>query len=177
MRHDLQSHRLATLTVLAAGLLLGGCSGVSMPSFNMPGFGGGSSDTPPPPSQAGAAIPSKYSSEEFVGRWGYTSYGREADKARTIKVAQGLCKNPYVIAKGPSGGLMMNLPDARELSELQLKGSPDGKNYIGPAGEVGVAEDREIVSFDGRVLIARFVDADAAKRYGNLVYVRCAARA
>ena len=38
-------------------------------------------------------------------------------------------------------------------------------------------QDREIVSFDGRVLVTRFIDKDAATRYGNMVYVRCGARA
>jgi hypothetical protein len=33
------------------------------------------------------------------------------------------------------------------------------------------------VSFDGRVLVTRFIDKDAATRYGNMVYVRCAPRA
>ena len=43
----------------------------------------------------------------------------------------------------------------------------------GSGGEL----DREVVSFDGRVLITRFTDQDAATRYGNMVYVRCAPRA
>ena len=171
MRYDPKSRRLATLTILAAGLLLGGCSG-----FNMPSFSGGSSDTPPPPPPSGGgALPSKYASEEFVGRWGFTSYQKEADRARTINTARGLCRTPYVIAKGPSGGVMMHLADERQPSELRLKGSPNGKNYIGPDGDAGVAQDREIVSFDGRVLVTRYVDPDAANRYGNMVYVRCAA--
>ena len=38
-------------------------------------------------------------------------------------------------------------------------------------------QDREIVSFDGRVLVTRYVDPDAANRYGNMVYVRCAPKA
>jgi hypothetical protein len=170
MRNDRKSLRLAMLTVLAAGLALGGCSGVSMPSFSS------SSDTPPPPpASGGAALPSKYASEEFVGRWGFTSYQKEADRARTINTARGLCKTPYVIAKGPGGGVMMHLADDRQPSELRLKGSPDGKNYIGPEGDAGIAQDREIISFDGRVLVTRYVDPDAANRYGNMVYVRCAA--
>ena len=176
MRHDSKPLPFLTLTVLAAGLLLGGCSGFSLPSFNMPSFGGGSSDTPPPP-PAGGSMPSKYSAEEFVGRWGFTSYQKEADRARTVNTARGLCKSPYVIAKGPSGGVMMHLADERQPTELRLKGSPDGKNYIGPDGDAGVAQDREIVSFDGRVLITRYIDPDAANRYGNMVYVRCAPRA
>ena len=179
MRHDFKL-RLVTLTVLAAGLALGGCSGFSLPSFNMPSFGGGgSSDTPPPASPPTAsAMPSKYAPEELVGRWGgFTSYQKEADRARTINTARGLCKSPYVIAKGPSGGVMMHLADERQPSELRLKGSPSGKNYIGPDGEAGVGQDREIVSFDGRILVMRYVDPDAANRYGNMVYARCAPRA
>ena len=172
MRQDRKSLRLVPLTVLAAGLLLGGCS-----SFNLglPSFSGGS-DTPPPP-PAGAALPSKYAPEELVGRWGFTSYQKEADRARTINTARGLCRSPYVIAKGPGGGIMMHLADERQPTELRLKGSPEGKNYIGPDGDAPVPQDREIISFDGRVLVTRYVDPDAANRYGNMVYVRCAPRA
>lgn len=174
MRNDQKSLRLATLTVLATGLLLGGCSGFN---FSMPSFSSSSPDTPPPPASGGAALPSKYSPDEFVGRWGFTSYQKEADRARTINTARGLCKSPYVIAKGPTGGVMMHLADERQPSELRLKASPDGRNYIGPDGDAGVPQDREIVSFDGRVLVTRYVDPDAANRYGNMVYVRCAPKA
>src|SRR6185437_14656505 len=98
------------------------------------------------------------------------------DRARTIKTASGLCRSPYVIAKGPGGGILMHLADQRQPSDVILKGSPDGRNYIGPATEpAGSPSDREIVSFDGRVLITRYVDPDAANRYGNMVYVRCGA--
>ena len=173
MRHDPKSLRLATLTVLAAGLLLGGCSSFN---FSMPSFGTSTPDTPPPPPGA-AAMPSKYAPEEFVGRWGFTSYQKEADRARTINTARGLCRSPYVIAKGPGGGVMMHLADERQPTELRLKGSADGRNYIGPDGDAAQPQDREIVSFDGRVLVTRYVDPDAAKRYGNMVYVRCTPRA
>ena len=50
-----------------------------------------------------------------------------------------------------------------------------GKNYVGPAGAAGGAQDREIASFDGRVLLTRFVDPEVSGRYGTGVYVRCAA--
>jgi hypothetical protein len=174
MRHDFRLS-FSTLTIVLAGALLAGCGGVN---FSMPSFGGGgSSDTPPPPPPTSGAMPSKYSPEELVGRWGFTSYQKEPDRARTINTARGLCKSPYVIAKGPSGGVMMHLADERQPTELRLKGSPEGKNYIGPDGPAGVAQDREIVSFDGRVLITRYVDPDAANRYGNMVYVRCAPKA
>jgi hypothetical protein len=160
-----------TLIVLASGLFLAGCGSFSLPSFS------GSEPTPPPAPEA-TLMPSKYAAEEFVGRWGFTSYQKEADRARTINTARGLCRSPYVIAKGPTGGIMMHLADQRQPSELRLKGSSDGKNYIGPADEpAGGPQDREIMSFDGRVLITRYVDPDAANRYGNMVYVRCAPKA
>ena len=79
-----------------------------------------------------------------------------------------------MIGAGQSGGVVMHLADQATPQELRLKGSPSGKNYIGPAGPTPGEQDREIVSFDGRVLITRFIDKDAAVRYGNMVYVRCA---
>ena len=160
------------LTMLAGSLLLAGCSGISLPSLSL----GGSPEPPPPPEPA--MVPSKYTPEEIVGRWGFTSYQRENDRARTIASARGQCRHPYVIAKGPTGGVMMHLADQRQPSELRLKGSQDGKSYIGPESEPGGStQDREILSFDGRVLITRYVDPDAGNRYGNMVYVRCGPRA
>jgi hypothetical protein len=123
-------------------------------------------------------MPSRYTPEEVVGRWGLASYQRDADRARTENQARSQCRQPYVITRGPSGGVMMHLADQRQASELSLKGGPGGKNYIGPPGEPGGSpQDREILSFDGRVLVTRYVDPDAANRYGNMVYVRCGARA
>ena len=69
---------------------------------------------------------------------------------------------------------MMYPPDQSELVEYQLKGGPGGRNYIGPPGSAGGGQkDQEIVSFDGRVMLLRAVDADVASRYGTGVYVRC----
>ena len=151
--------------------MLTGCTGFSLPSLG-------------DQLRAAAAaclrgmMPSKYAPEDLIGRWGFTSYQKEADRARTISARGPSAGHPYVIARGPTGGVMMHLADQRQPSELRLKGSPDGKNYIGPDSEPGGgAQDREIVSFDGRVLITRYVDPDAANRYGNMVYVRCGPRA
>ena len=72
---------------------------------------------------------------------------------------------------------MMYLADQSQLQELRLKGGPGGRNFIGPPGEAGGTQDREIVAFDGRVMVLRFTDAEIAGRYGTGVYVRCAPRA
>ena len=171
MPHHRLTSPLVALTLLAAVLALPACTG--MPSF--PSFGGSSAEPPPPPTAP--ELPSKYSAEELVGRWGFTSFHREADRARTEAAARGQCRQPYSIARGPNGGIMMHLADQRQPTELRLKGGPGGRNFIGPAGEAGAPEDREIISFDGRVLITRFVDPDAGNRYGNMIYVRCGGRA
>jgi hypothetical protein len=156
--------------VSALTVFLGACGSMSLPSFS-------SGPTPSPEPAVAPDMPATIRSDEVVGRWGLASYQNPADRARTEKAAQGQCKQPYVITNGPTGGVMMHLADQATPQELRLKGSPSGKNYIGPPGPVPGEQDREIVSFDGRILVTRFVDKDAATRYGNMVYVRCAPKA
>ncbi|MGX9429369.1 MULTISPECIES: hypothetical protein [Bradyrhizobium] len=157
-------------TVSALTLLLGACSSVNLPSLS-------SNPGPGPEPELAPEMPATIRSDEIVGRWGLASYQNPADRARTEKMARDQCKQPYVIGAGQSGGVIMHLADQATPQELRLKGSPSGKNYIGPPGPSGGEQDREIVSFDGRVMVTRFVDKDAAVRYGNMVYVRCAPRA
>ncbi len=118
-------------------------------------------------------IPASIRPEEVVGRWGYGAYHNETDRARTEAAARGQCGQPVVINRGPGGGVMMYLADSAQLQELRLKGSQSGKNYVGPPGPAGSPQDREIVSFDGRSMILRWMDAEIAGRYGTGVYVRC----
>ena len=143
--------------------------------------GGGSySSTQPTVAQnpgLGPEMPATIRPEEIVGRYGLASYQNPNDRARTEAAARSQCKQPYVIGAGPSGGVIMHLADEPTPQELRLKGSTSGKNYIGLPGPAGIEKDREIVSFDGRILVTRFIDKDASVRYGNMVYVRCAPRA
>jgi hypothetical protein len=166
------ARNLANLAMASAlTIFLAGCSSFSLPSL--------SSNSSPEPVEPGVApeMPASIRADEIVGRWGLASFQNPNDRARTEAAARGQCKQPYVISAGTSGGVVMHLADQATPQELRLKGSPSGKNYIGPAGPTPGEQDREIVSFDGRVLITRFVDKDAAVRYGNMVYVRCAPRA
>ena len=57
---------------------------------------------------------------------------------------------------------------------MRVKGSRAGKDYIGPPGPPGGMQDREVVAFDKRVLILRWMDPEVQGRYGTMVYVRCA---
>jgi len=158
--------RLGAISLLTA--VLGACSGMGLMSPSQP-------DSPGQP--MAPEMPATIRSDEIVGKWGLASYQNPADRARTELQAKAQCKQPYVIGAGTSGGVVMHLADQATPEELRLKGSPGGKNFIGPAGPSGGEQDREIVSFDGRVLVTRFTDKDAAVRYGNMVYVRCAPRA
>lgn len=161
----------------ARGFLnLGLALGMTMLLAGCGSFGGGTQSTvqEPPPERE---IPASIRADEIAGRWGLASYQNPNDRARTENAARGQCKQPYVIGAGPSGGVIMHLADEATPQELRLKGSASGKNYIGPPGPAGGDRDREIVSFDGRVLVTRFIEKDAGLRYGNMVYVRCAPRA
>jgi hypothetical protein len=164
---------VANLGVASAlTIFLGACGSMSLPSLSS-----SSSDTSAPEPGVGPELPATIRADEIVGRWGLASYQNPADRPRTEAAAKGQCKQPYVIGAGTSGGVVMHLADQATPQELRLKGSQGGKNYIGPPGPAGGEQDREIVSFDGRVLVTRFTDKDAATRYGNMVYVRCAPRA
>jgi hypothetical protein len=151
-------------------VFLGACSSMSLPSFS-------SSPSAAPEPAPAPEMPATIRPDEIVGKWGLASFQNPNDRARTEAAAKSQCKQPYVIGAGASGGVIMHLADQATPQELRLKGSPSGKNYIGPPGPAGGEQDREIISFDGRVLITRFIDKDAATRYGNMVYVRCAPRA
>jgi hypothetical protein len=151
-------------------IFLGACSSMSLPSFS-------SSPSSAPEPAPVPEMPATIRADEIVGKWGLASFQNPNDRARTEAAAKAQCKQPYVIGAGTNGGVIMHLADQATPQELRLKGSASGKNYIGPPGPAAGEQDREIISFDGRVLITRFIDKDAATRYGNMVYVRCAPRA
>jgi hypothetical protein len=160
--------QLLSAMTAAGALALGGCQ---MPSF-------GSFATPPPEPALAPEVPATIRSEEIVGRWGGpTAYHDPSQRARMEAKAKGLCGKPYVIGAGPNGGVMMHLADQPQQQELRLKGGPGGKNYVGPPGQAGGPQDREVVSFDGKVLVMRYIDTDVDGRYGTSIYVRCSPKA
>ena len=81
-----------------------------------------------------------------------------------------------MIGKGPTGGVMMYQPDQSQAQELVVKAA-DGKTFIGPAEDpAGGQLDRQVVSFDGNVMVTQWIDPDVVTRYGTMVFVRCSAK-
>ena len=155
--------RLFCLSTAAAVFALAGCAGQAPPTVT---------EVSLPPE-----VPPAIRAQEIVGRWGYAAYHKPDDRGRTEVAARNQCRQPVNIAAGPGGGVLMYPADSNKLEEMRMKGAVGGKTYVGPAGPAGSPQDREITSFDGRVMTMRFVDPEVAGRYGVGVYVRCAPRA
>jgi hypothetical protein len=159
-------NRPALSTAIALGIFALGLSGCATgPQLEQPAAPG-----------VVPTLPPGFPPQDIVGRWGLAAYHKEEDRTRTEAAARESCRQPYVITLGPSGGVMMHLADQATPTELRLKGAPGGKTYIGPAEDPpGSAQDREVVLFDGRILILRWMDSEVQGRYGTMVYVRCGA--
>lgn len=155
-------HQRFRLVVALAGLALlaAGCASTS--------------DETARPAAAGAAGPSSVQREKLIGKWGIASFHADKDRKRTETQAKAQCNMPYTIAKGPSDGVMMHVADDPKPYELRLKGGAGGRNYLGFEAPAGDPQDREILSATDRELVMRFVDADAHRRYGTFIFVRCA---
>ena len=155
----------SVLALVALAVMLAGCASLSPTPAP--------SEPPPPP--VTPTLPPAFPPQDIVGRWGLAAYHRDEDRPRTESAAASQCRQPYVITMGPTGGVMMHLADQSTPTELRLKGAPGGKTYIGlPDDPPGAQQDREVVQFDGRILILRWLDPEVQGRYGTMVYVRCA---
>lgn len=122
---------------------------------------------------ASAPAPTGITREVLVGRWGIASYHTDKDRKRTEAEARAECKQPYTITPGPGDGVMMHVADDPKPYELRLKAGAGGKTYVGFEAPAGDPQDREILSHSRSMLVMRFVDADAQRRYGTFIYSRC----
>ena len=53
--------------------------------------------------------------------------------------------------------------DNPQIQDMAIKGSIEGKTYIGPGPDPGGMDDREVVSFDGRYIAASDPDSVLAR--------------
>ncbi|HEY2135743.1 MAG TPA: hypothetical protein VGH49_07630 [Xanthobacteraceae bacterium] len=142
-----------------------------MSSFSLPSWG---DSQPAPAVSSGPAPRPGVAPEDIVGRWGIASFHKPEDRPRTEAAARNQCAQPYVINRSSTGVAMLG-HDSPSVQDMTIKASQDGKTYIGPGPDPGATDDREVVSFDGRVLVLRWVDPEVASRYGTMVLVRCPA--
>lgn len=157
-KHNDRKLGIGPLLVLGVAMALGGC------------LSGGDE---PRATQVAAAMPSNIGLDKLVGSWGIASFHTEKDRKRTEAQAKAGCNQPYVIKKGPDDGVMMHVADDAKLYELRLKGGPGGRTFLGFEAPAGDPQDREILSATDSMLVMRFVDPDAHRRYGTFIYVRC----
>jgi hypothetical protein len=133
----------------------------------------GDTFSPGPTQQAPVASPPSIPPAAIAGRWGLAAFHRDEDRLRTEQQARAVCSNPYVIGLGPNGGVIMHLADEPQAQELAVKGLSGNRTFVGPAGEPGGAQDREIIAYDGQIMIMRWMDPEIASRYGTIVFARC----
>jgi len=160
--------RLSTAVLISASAFaLAGCTGSSLTRW-------GNDEPPPQASPAVALGTPSLQPDQIVGRWGIASFHRPEDQARTEAQARNACSPPYVINRSTTGVAMLG-HDSPAVQDMVVKATADGRTYIGPGPEPGAADDREVVSFDGRVLILKWVDPEVAGRYGTMLLTRCGA--
>jgi hypothetical protein len=166
----LRTRHLLTAAVLAtAAVMLAACTSANNPFSTNP-FSSSAPEAPSTP-----LPPPSLRADDIVGRWGFSSYHRDQDRARTEVAARGQCSQPYTIERSASGGVMMLGHDNPAKQDMAIKGSYENKTYIGPGPTPAAADDREVLSFDGKVLLLKWVDPEVAGRYGISVLVRCGA--
>ena len=143
----------------AALIALAGCTGTQ---------------NPPPLAMTGPPPKPSISASDVIGRWGLGAFHREEHRARTETITKAHCTQPYVISPGNGASVLMLTHDSPNIVEVKIKANQEGKTFIGPGPEPGGADDREVISYNGRALILRWVDPEVAGRYGTQLLVRCA---
>ncbi len=115
-----------------------------------------------------AALAQSPTTDELIGRWGVAAYWNAADAAKTTAQARSFCTQPYIISKGPRGGAVMFEPF-------------DGKRreYVVQSGQIVAADGADakttkaIASWTGQALVFSYVEEEARRKYGNMVFVKC----
>jgi hypothetical protein len=111
------------------------------------------------------------STGDLVGRWGVAAYWNESDAQRISQQARSFCNQPYTITAGRNGGAMMFEAFEGRQREFQVSG-----RSIVPVGDSNARLVKDIVSWNGQVLVFRYRDEEAGRKYGNMVFARCGGR-
>jgi hypothetical protein len=105
--------------------------------------------------------------EDLVGRWGVAAYWNDADAAKTTAQAKSFCNQPYVISKGSDGTARMFEAFEGKPQDVMIRGS----QIVAVNGSPRAT--KAIQSWNGNTLVFNYVDEEAKRKYGNMVFVRC----
>ncbi|NKB54306.1 MAG: hypothetical protein GKR97_19205 [Rhizobiaceae bacterium] len=130
--------------------------------------------TAPEPQQVAAPRPIQIDMATLPGDYGLASYQRAEDRERTLKQAKIACQNPFNVAAGSNGGVVMHAAGQAGPTEMFLKKDGQGRSFLGPRGEAGSTNDQRILSYDDGILITQPMQPRLQSVYGNIVLVPCA---
>jgi hypothetical protein len=116
----------------------------------------------------GQSIAQSLRTEDLVGRWGVAAYWNDADATKITAQAKGFCSQPYIISKGKNGGAVMFEAFDGKPKEVVVQ-----SGQIVSADGAGRNTTKTIQSWNGSTLVVNYVDEEAKRRYGNMVFVRC----
>jgi hypothetical protein len=105
--------------------------------------------------------------EDLIGRWGVAAYWNDSDAAKITAQARGFCSQPYVISKGADGSARMFEAFEGRPQDVVIKGS----QIVATNGSERAT--KAIQSWNGSVLVFNYVNQEARRKYGNMVFVRC----
>lgn len=105
--------------------------------------------------------------EDLIGRWGVAAYWSDADAARIAAQARSYCGQPYVIGRGANGAARMFEAFEGKPQDVVVQGG----QIVAVGGSPRAA--KAIQRWDGTTLVFNYVDEEAKRKYGNMVFVRC----
>jgi hypothetical protein len=105
--------------------------------------------------------------EDLIGRWGVAAYWNDSDAAKVTAQARGFCSQPYVISKGANGAARMFEAFEGRPQDVVIQGG----QIVATSGSARAT--KAIQSWNGSVLVINYVDEEARRKYGNMVFVRC----
>jgi hypothetical protein len=116
---------------------------------------------------AGTASAQSPRTEDLIGRWGVAAYWDAADAVKTTAQAKSFCSQPYVISKGANGAARMFEAFEGRPQDVLVQGG----QIVAANGSA--RSTKAIQSWNGSTLVFNYVDDEARRKYGNMVFVRC----
>ena len=105
--------------------------------------------------------------EDLIGRWGVAAYWSDSDAARITVMARGFCSQPYVVSRGANGAARMYEAFEGRPQDVTVQGG----RIVAVSG--GERTAKAVQRWDGTTLVFNYVDDEARRKYGNMVFVRC----